>query len=156
VQEETLSKYIEDRYGPQVSWYDQKARQNRSSWICFQVVTICLAVAVPVLITIGASWAHWPAVTMSALLAALTAIARTLKLEENWHNYRGTCEALKREKHLYLTRIGDYAACDDPEELFVERVESLISQENAAWVAIHRHKKHHDDKGASTSTTTLP
>ena len=46
-----------------------------------------------------------------------------------------SCERLKHEQFLYLAHAGPYAADGDPNVLLAERVESLVSQEHAAWVS---------------------
>jgi len=45
-----------------------------------------------------------------------------------------TCETLKKEIHYYNAKLHDYAYSEDPESLFVGRVESLISRENTLWL----------------------
>ena len=70
--------------------------------------------------------------TKEGLLAAITAILGLYKFQENWLEFRTTCESLKHEKYLFLTKSEPY----DQEESFrllVDRVESLISKENTAW-----------------------
>ena len=54
--------------------------------------------------------------------------------QQNWITYRATCERLKHEKFLFAARAGPYAS-SEPEALLAERVESLVSQEHAAWVS---------------------
>ena len=51
---------------------------------------------------------------------------------ENWLEYRTTCESLKHEKYLFLTRTEPYDS-NAAFALLVRRVESLLSKENSAW-----------------------
>jgi hypothetical protein len=62
------------------------------------------------------------------------------KFEEKWQNYRTTCELLKKEQYYFKSRINDYKTAEFPEELFVERIESLISVEHTKWAAIEKEK----------------
>jgi hypothetical protein len=48
--------------------------------------------------------------------------------------YRSTAEALKHEKYLWLAKAGPYSNVKNLDPLLAERVESLISRENAKWV----------------------
>jgi hypothetical protein len=71
-------------------------------------------------------------------VAILTAGLKAFKYQENWINYRTTCETLRKEKYFYEAGLGEYASAEDKEALFVDRVESLISRENTMWVSTHR------------------
>ncbi len=62
----------------------------------------------------------------------IAAIISLNQLQENGVKYQTTCEALKHEKFLYLTRAEPYQA-EAPFPLFAQRVESLISKENSDW-----------------------
>jgi hypothetical protein len=85
--------------------------------------------------------AGWLAVIIAALVAIGTTILKTFKYQENWINYRTTCETLRKEIHFYRAPLGDYRDSDDREALFVERVESLISRENTMWLTTQRLKE---------------
>jgi hypothetical protein len=72
---------------------------------------------------------------MGILGAAVVIIASFVSLnqyQENWIQYRATCETLRHEKYLFLTHTEPYNS-DNPFPLFVQRIESLISKENTAW-----------------------
>jgi hypothetical protein len=78
--------------------------------------------------------AKWIPIVTSVLVAILAAAQKTFKFEENWMNYRTTCETLKKEIHLYKAGVAEYSTANDKEGLFVERVEALISRENTLWL----------------------
>ena len=75
------------------------------------------------------------ATIFSIVVAILAAALKAFKYQENWINYRTTCETLKKEWFYYEARIGDYSTAEDPQALFVERSEALISRENTMWTA---------------------
>jgi hypothetical protein len=54
--------------------------------------------------------------------------------QQNWITYRSTCERLRHEKFLFAAGAGPYTVAR-AEALLAERVESLVSQEHAAWVS---------------------
>jgi predicted PhzF superfamily epimerase YddE/YHI9 len=89
------------------------------------------AAAVPV--AAGQSAPAWATGGLGALIVVVEGIQQLFQLQPNWSTYRSTCEALKHEKFLYLSRAGHYASAARPEALLSERVESLVSQEHAAW-----------------------
>lgn len=49
---------------------------------------------------------------------------KTFKFEENWINYRTTCETLKKEINFFNAGIDEYKDSQDREGLFVKRVEA--------------------------------
>ena len=69
-----------------------------------------------------------------ALIVVLEGLQQLQQYQQNWITYRSTCERLKHEKFLFAARAGPYAS-SEPEALLAERVESLVSQEHAAWVS---------------------
>jgi hypothetical protein len=69
--------------------------------------------------------------------------------QTNWISYRSTCEALKHEKYLFLAAAGPYAKVDDPLPLLAERIEGLISQENAKWISTQQQPGKPGEKGTA-------
>ena len=137
---EDFKKYLKDRYEDQINWYDKKSIWNQKMYKRFQGIVIVLSVITPVLVAIGIKETRWPAVFISALVAIGTTMLKTFKYQENWINYRTTCETLRKEIHFYSAGVNFYKEIEDPEAFFVERVESLISRENTMWLATQRPK----------------
>ena len=139
----TFSKYVEDRYVDQVNWYDGKARENQTKYRRLQWALIILAAMTPALIEldlnelIGKGFGHLATVT-SVVVAILTAALKTFKYQENWINYRTTCEALRREKYLFDGAIGEYKSAVNKEALFIERAEGMMSRENTLWISAQK------------------
>lgn len=136
-----FEKYLKERYHSQINWYDKKAISNQKAYRIFQWTIIILAAATPVLITIGGSWERWTAVVISFLVAVGTASLKTFRYQENWINYRTTCETLKKEIYYFEAKVDEYGDSDDPMGLFVKRVEALISRENTIWLTAHKKKE---------------
>ena len=42
---------------------------------------------------------------------------------------------IKHEKYLWYARAGHYLNAENPEALLAERIEALISTENAKWIS---------------------
>ncbi len=138
---EDFQKYLKERYEDQINWYDKKSIWNQKLYRYFQWSVIILAAITPVLVAIDCEATRWPAVIIAALVAIGTSILKTFKYQENWINYRTTCETLRKEIHFYRAGLGDYRDSEDREALFVERVESLISRENTMWLTTQRPKE---------------
>lgn len=144
--QEDFQKYLKERYENQTDWYDKKSIWNQKMYRRFQWAVIVLSAITPVLVAIVAirpevKVTSWPAVVISALVAIGTTSLKTFKYQENWINYRTTCETLRKEIHFYNAGVGDYKDTDDRQTLFVERVEALISRENTMWLTAHKPKE---------------
>jgi len=143
---EDFQRYLKDRYEDQINWYDKKSIRNQKMYKRFQWVVIILSAITPVLVAIvainpEANETSWSAVVISAIVAIGTTALKTFKYQENWINYRTTCETLRKEIHFYNAGVGEYKDTDDHEALFVERVEALISRENTMWLTTHKSKE---------------
>ena len=138
---EDFQKYLKERYEDQVNWYDKKSASNQKLYRNLQGSVIILAAITPVLVAIAPDTNRWPAVIIAALVAIGTTVLKTFKYQENWINYRTTCETLRKEIHFYRSNSGEYTASKDREALFVERVESLISRENTMWLTTQQPKE---------------
>ena len=135
-----FQKYLKDRYYHQVNWYDVKAARNQRQYKRFQWGLIIFSALTPVMITLDWSLPYqtvlrWVPLVTSVFVAIMTAALKTFGYQENWINYRTTCETLKKEIQFYEAGISDYSSVNDKEALFVERVENLISRENTLWLS---------------------
>ena len=138
---EDFQKYLKERYEDQINWYDKKSASNQKLYRYFQWSVIIMAAITPVLVAMGSEATRWPTVIIAALVAIGTTMLKTFKYQENWINYRTTCETLRKEIHFYRAGSGDYRDSEDREALFVERVESLISRENTMWLTTQQPKE---------------
>jgi hypothetical protein len=121
------------RLDDQIEWYDKRSMSNQRAFKWLKGIEIVGAALVPF-----AAGASAPAVITGALgvlVVVLEGVQQLNQYHHNWIIYRSTCENLKHEKFLYLAKAGPYAAVNDPQALLAERIESLISQEHAKWIA---------------------
>ena len=127
-------EYVEQRLTDQISWYDHKSSTNQRWFKWLRFIEIVAAATIPFLsgfagdsfpikIAIGA---------LGVLVAVLASLLGLLHLQEHWIEYRATAESLTREKFLFLTQTEPYDK-DDAFHLLVQRVEALLSKENADW-----------------------
>jgi hypothetical protein len=127
-------EYVEQRLTDQISWYDRKSSTNQRWFKWLRFIEIVAAATIPFLsgfagdsfpikIAIGA---------LGVLVAVLASLLGLLHLQEHWIEYRATAESLTREKFLFLTQTEPYDQ-DDAFHLLVQRVEALLSKENADW-----------------------
>lgn len=135
--QEKFNEYLQQRYGPQVNWYDRKSIQLKILTHVFQIPIIVLAAITPVFAAL-----EFKKITIisSACVAAGIGILKYCKFEELWHNYRTTCENLKKEKAYYDLKTDVYESADNLEKIFVNRVEAIFLKENISWESTMKEK----------------
>jgi hypothetical protein len=122
-----------ERLEDQARWYSRKSRQNARFYKWLKAVTIISAACVPALTT--RLWSAPYAGALGVIIVVAEGLQQLNQFHANWLAYRSTAEALKREKYLYLAQAGPYASVPNPLPLLAERVEGLVSQENAKWIS---------------------
>ena len=138
--DEQFDEYLKDRYQDQIDYYGSKAGWNKRIYNWFQWSVIIVSSLLPVLVVSINEKYKLVAAGLSIVLAIGTSALKVFKFQENWLNYRQLAEALKQEKHFYDAGISAYANASDKHAIFVDRVESLISRENAIWTNVHQQK----------------
>ena len=138
--QEEFEHYLCERYYDQCAWYDQKAGINKRWYYYFQTLVIVLSALTTLTVAMGVyfqqfTWFRLVALTTASIVTVLASLQKIYRFQEQWIDYRNTAETLKKEKHLYDARLSGYATANCAEQLFVERIESLISRQNTLWVA---------------------
>ena len=121
------------RLEKQIDWYDRKSNLNQRFFHWVKIIEIVVAAFIPFLSGINS-----PAIltgSAGVLIVVLEELQHLFQFQHNWISYRSTCENLKHEKYLWLAKSGAYANVENPDVVLADRVESLISQEHAKWIA---------------------
>jgi len=126
-----INDFINTRLKPQIEWYDKKSLTNKKWTYFFNIVTIVCGAATPIFAAIDFKVLT---IVFGVIVAISLGILKFCKFEEHWHNYRTTCETLKKEEISFKYRTDIYSQSSDLEQLFIERVESVISRENTLWL----------------------
>jgi hypothetical protein len=126
-------EYLKNRVDDQIGWYDRKSASNQRWFRRLRIIEIVAAALIPLL----AAYADWDALKIAVaalglVIAVIAGILGLFQFQENWTSFRGTCEALKQEKYLFLTKTEPYDQ-KEPFPLFVQRVEGLMAKEHSAW-----------------------
>ena len=127
--EDVTLDHLED----QIEWYEGKSASNQKGFKLLKICVISAAALIPVLAKIATM--SWLTAGLGVFIVILEGLQQLNQYHSNWISYRSTCEALKHEKFLYLGKAGIYAVANDPHALLAERIESLVSQEQAKWAS---------------------
>ena len=134
-------EYLQKRLEDQIAWYNKRSWANKQAFMTLRTVEIVAAAFIPLL----SGYVRQPSPLqlivgiLGLVVAVIAGLLGLFQFQENWVTYRSTAEALKHEKFLYLTRAEPYDA-GEPFRLLVQRIEGLISEEQAAWVQYSKGK----------------
>lgn len=137
------SEYLKTRVDGQIGWYDKKSCYHQKWYKGLRIVEIVAAASIPFLVGYITDTELFFRIIVGLLglaIAVITAVVSLCQFQENWVEYRTTCESLKHEKFLFLTKTEPYNV-DTPFPLLVQRVESMISKENTMWSQYIRPQK---------------
>ena len=129
---------IMERLEDQIAWYDRKSMANQRAYKWIKVVEILAAAIIPFLAALGRPDIGMVTGGLGVLITVLEGMLHLNQYQQNWTNYRSTCEALKHEKYTYLGKASPYANVGDPHALLAERIETLVSQEHAKWASVQQ------------------
>lgn len=135
-----IEEYIEKRVNDQIIWYDEKSKNAQKYYKAYQIVEIILATLIPLLAGYSQSYKQITFIIglFGAVIAIIESITKLYKFHENWIQYRTTCEMLRYQKYLYLTRSAPYNSKDETvDNVFVRTIENIISAENNQWKLIN-------------------
>jgi hypothetical protein len=127
--------YFKERLDNQIDWYDKKSIRSQKWFKRLQVIVIVSSATIPFLSGYMDETTLYLKVIIGLLgliIAAITAVLGLYQFQENWLEYRTTCETLRHEKYLFLAKASPYNQ-EEPFLLLVERIEGLISKENTNW-----------------------
>ena len=103
-------------------------------YVWLKIVQLTLAAAVPLIALLpsnstgtGIHWANLTVAAFGALVGLIEAVLQLGQYQQNWVLYRGTRETLKSEKRLYVGGIGPYTNEADPEAIYIQRCDAVIS-----------------------------
>jgi hypothetical protein len=121
------------RLEDQIAWYDRASQRKQRWYKRLKLLELMVAASLPV--AAGLQLAPLAIGVLAATVVVLEGSEHLFQLHEQWISYRSTCEALRRERYLYLSRAGQYAMAPDAHKLLAERVEDLLGRENARWLS---------------------
>ena len=135
-----IDEYLENRVQKQIDWYDKKSIDCQRKYKVFQIIEIIIAAFIPLLsgYTTNNSMIALIIGICGAVIAIIESITKLNKYHENWVQYRTTCELLRYQKQLFITKSAPYNTAEETiENVFVRNIETIISSENNKWKTVN-------------------
>lgn len=140
-----IDTYINNRVNDQIEWYDKKSQCMQKKYKILKGTTIVTSALIPILSLININ--NLDTKVIVSMLGAVIVVSESFislsNYGDNWTRYRSICETLKSEKFMYLNNSGVYSTEQDF-SYFVERTETIISQENINWASLNNESKKMD------------
>ncbi|WP_291725559.1 DUF4231 domain-containing protein [Bernardetia sp.] len=140
-------QYIAERLDSQMNWYDRKSSENKKKYKRIKRAEAVIAALIPVVITFGAfkivqenDLGVYLQVVAALAGVALVIMNSFLELDEHyklWKEYRVTCEMMRHERYMYMTRSEPYDEADAFPRL-VEKIEAILNSETQRWKQIDK------------------
>jgi hypothetical protein len=133
--------YFQERIENQINWYDKKSIHSQKLYKRLKCLVMILSASIPLTVGFIRNYEFWEIVVsvIGVFIVCIEGWLSITKYHEYWIEYRSICETLKHEKYMYLTRTGVYNI-ENPFNLLVERVESIISKENVNWASLNNNQ----------------
>lgn len=130
-------EYIKERVDDQITWYSKKSSNNQRWYKRWRLVEILAAALIPFLTSYTGDTGNGPMFkiivgALGMLVAVISGLLVLYKFQDNWVEYRNTCELLTSEKFLFETQAPPYNT-PDAFPNFVQKIEALITSENQKW-----------------------
>lgn len=134
-----INDYKKNRLEDQIQWYDKKSKKAKKCFHLSRILIILTSASIPIIsyFLIADTWTKVIIICVSVFITATESINNLMKFNEHWIEYRTISETLKKEKYMYENKAGIYNDTNNDFPYFVERIESIISQENVNWASLN-------------------
>lgn len=139
---ERADHYFEVILENQRKWYSDKA-SSKKRWHLFFAITVILLGAIISCLQVwetADALVRYVTAGLGAAVSVFRALDTLLRPEETWLGYRKASESMKREYRLYINNADAYTDTTDEDaayRLFVERVETVIAEEQQVFWQLH-------------------
>jgi hypothetical protein len=134
-----ITKYLAEDYAKAIKFYDDRARTSKLWYRSLSIYVIGVSALLTPLVAFAPDGICWriTSAVLSATIVISAGLLAHLKCHENWLSYRGSWDALERQRRLFLTGTSVYGSALDKGAQFVERVEAILARESADFFARH-------------------
>ena len=148
----TIQKYLNVEYPKALEFYDARSKKAKLTYRILSIYLIVISALLTTLVAFAPDEVGWKILSslLSATIVISTSLLAHLKCHENWLSYRSSWDSLERERRSYETRVGVYRDTEDPESVFVERIEALLAKEGADFYSRHATKDSQRESGSES------
>lgn len=135
-----VETYLNGRWRQQRDYYSKQSARNKRWHQRILLFSTIGALLVPVLLNISEVPKLAPTI-LSVLVSVALTLDSVYHYGDNWHTFRRTLEALKRERIFFETGVGPYQNSQTAFPLFVKTCEEIMQGEGKTYFEKHQAKK---------------
>ena len=162
-QKEDIKKYyfvckkdIEAEYHEIVSNYIQfyhvRAKTNQLIFYIMNVLKIIAVASIPVCEIVSDCTIQWATIA-SSLTLVIDGFLNLFRVQEKWHLYRNTNNALLQEQREYFTKSGKYTGEQaDSLAFYAKNMEEIIGDEAKKWHSTVKNANSTSDSSGNSKT----
>ena len=121
------------RIADQIDYFNKRSIQNQARYKRFKFITLLFAALVTV--SGALTLPVWVVPMLGASIVVVEGLVQMNSMVQNWLSYRNTCETLKHEKYLALSKAGPYKDETDIPRLLAERTEEICNKDRSSWIS---------------------
>lgn len=135
---ETADAYLAGRVGPQINWFLEKAKLNRSRYLLLTGLIAAIYIAMGSYFYLRGR-VFWLSVACSTLVMSINMLIGFLNCRPLWEQYRDTARELLAIERRFIGQTAGDAPPHETERLrrLVDEVEDVLESEFYFWHAIH-------------------
>jgi hypothetical protein len=151
---ENMKTYLKQRFKTTRKYCKKRVKQSMYNFYLFQLITIIVSALIPIINLIGVNdkvdndiVIRVVSSLFGSLIVIVTGILQIFKLYEKWILFMSTVDSLEYEYYCYVYGLSQYSTSNDPDKLFVQKIESIILAKGERYLAnIERTKNGGKDK----------
>jgi Protein of unknown function (DUF4231) len=134
---EDMKIYLKHRFKKTRKYCKKRVKQSMFGFYVLQAVIIIISAIIPIinLSTFNDIYVRIASSIIGALIVIITGFLQLFKLYEKWILFMSTVDSLEYEYQLYVHGILHYSASNDPDKLFVQKIESVILAKGERYLA---------------------
>jgi len=135
---ENMKIYLKDRFKKIRKYCKKRVKQSMFGFYVLQAIIIIISALIPIinLSTFNDdTFVRIASSVIGALIVIITGFLQLFKLYEKWILFMSTVDSLEYEYQSYVHGILHYSASNDPDKLFIQKIESIILAKGERYLA---------------------
>jgi hypothetical protein len=135
---ENMKKYLKYRFKGTRKYCKKRVRQSMYNFFVVQIITILVSALIPIINVTGFGdnfLIRMVSSVLGSIIVILTGFLQLFKLYEKWILFMSTVDSLEFEYYNYVYGLPTYSTSNDPDKLFVQKIESIILAKGERYLA---------------------
>lgn len=137
---ENMKTYLKYRFKKTRKYCKKRVKQSMYGFYVLQAIIIIISAIIPIINLTNTTngmdiYVRIASSVIAALIVIITGFLQLFKLYEKWILFMSTVDSLEYEYQLYVHGVLYYSTSNDPDKLFVQKIESIILAKGERYLA---------------------